>query len=372
MSHRITYRPSGIVLSSQIGEVGIAVDGNAVDVTLTASTGQITILSERYYAYGGNVTLYDIGSLIEAEMQGSGQGYATFTLKVGNGSAVHDSITLRVLYCDRYTLCTNTDVFLAENFLTTLQHRRIAPGDTLSLSFFANAGEDITAHINVRWRTADSPSVLRQHYGTLNGSNVKAQSTGIVQLNIIQPSLASTIASIYGEKSYDVEIVGFTVHVGQRSVTVYVDHSRDALRDTFLFRNCFNVWDSATLPAVTIAKTDVDRLTAVVNGKSSFYNQKVTKTYETEVGPLTSDECAWLDQLTTSHWVMRFVANPCEDSDPVLFAPVLITDSTFEVSDTDEKPQTVKFTWRYADNRAMLATQCSPGIFRSPYNLPFS
>ena len=69
---------------------------------------------------------------------------------------------------------------------------------------------------------------------------------------------------------------------------------------------------------------------------------------------------------------MRFVANPCEDSDPVLFAPVLITDSDFEVSDTDEKPNTVKLTWRYADNRAMVATQCYPGIFRSPYTLPYS
>ena len=88
MSHRITYRPSGILLSSQIGEIGISVDGTAVDVTLTASTGQLTILSERYYAYVGNVKLYDIGSLIEAEMQGSGLSYATFTLTVGNGTAV--------------------------------------------------------------------------------------------------------------------------------------------------------------------------------------------------------------------------------------------------------------------------------------------
>lgn len=371
MSHRITYKPTGILLTSQIGEVGIAVDGNAVDVTLTASTGQLTILSERYYAYGGNVTLYDIGSLIEAEMQGSGQSYATFTLKVGNGSAVHDSITLRVLYCDRYTLCSNTDVFLAENFLTTLQQRRIAPGDTLSLSFFANAGEDITAHIYVRWRRVDSPSVLRQHYGTLNGTNVKAQSTGVVQLNISQPSLVNVIADIYGVKAYAIEIVGYTIRVGQRAVTAYVDGTL-AVADTFIFRNCFNVWDSATLPCVTKSKTDVDRSTAVVNGTSSFYDQKVEQTFEVECGPLTSDECAWLDQLAASREVMRIVANPCDDSEPWLFAPVLVTDSSVEVSDTDEKPNTVKFTWRYADHRPHVLLSASPGIFKSPFNLPFS
>lgn len=371
MSHRITYRPSGILLSSQIGEIGISVDGTAVDVTLTASTGQLTILSERYYAYVGNVKLYDIGSLIEAEMQGSGLSYATFTLTVGNGTAVHDSVTLNVLYCDRYTLCTNAEVFLAENFLTTLQHRRVAPGDTLSLDFFAKAGESLQASVTVRFRKVGSEVVWPPAHFTLNNGQT-ASATGVFQLNISQDYFISQFAASNLTKDFEWEVVAMGVNVGQRAATLYLDRSLDGLRDTFLFRNAFNVWDAATLPAVTITKTAVDRSTAVVNGTSSFYNQKVTKTYETEIGPLTSDECEWLDQLATSHWVMRFVANPCEDSDPVLLAPVLITDSDFEVSDTDEKPNSVKLTWRYADNRPAVALGASPGIFRSPFNLPYS
>ena len=371
MSHRITYRPSGILLSSQIGEIGISVDGTAVDVTLTASTGQLTILSERYYAYVGNVKLYDIGSLIEAEMQGSGLSYATFTLTVGNGTAVHDSVTLNVLYSDRYTLCTNAEGFLAENFLTTLQHRRGAPGDTLSLDFFAKAGESLQASVTVRFRKVGSEVVWPPAHFTLNNGQT-ASATGVFQLNISQDYFISQFAASNLTKDFEWEVVAMGVNVGQRAATLYVDRSLDGLRDTFLFRNAFNVWDAATLPAVTITKTAVDRSTAVVNGTSSFYNQKVTKTYETEIGPLTSDECEWLDQLATSHWVMRFVANHCEDSDPVLLAPVLITDSDFEVSDTDEKPNSVKLTWRYADNRPAVALGASPGIFRSPFNLPYS
>ena len=371
MSHRITYRPSGILLSSQIGEIGISVDGTAVDVTLNASTGQLTILSERDYAYVGNVKLYDIGSHIEAEMQGSGLSYATFTLTVGNGTAVHDSVTLNVLYCDRYTLCTNAEVFLAENFLTTLQHRRVAPGDTLSLDFFAKAVESLQASVTVRFRKVGSEVVWPPAHFTLNNGQT-ASATGVFQLNISQDYFISQFAASNLTKDFEWEVVAMGVNVGQRAATLYVDRSLDGLRDTFLFRNAFNVWDAATLPAVTITKTAVDRSTAVVNGTSSFYNQKVTKTYETEIGPLTSDECEWLDQLATSHWVMRFVANPCEDSDPVLLAPVLITDSDFEVSDTDEKPNSVKLTWRYADNRPAVALGASPGIFRSPFNLPYS
>lgn len=79
MAHRITYKPQGIILSSAVGEITVAVEGEYVDVTLTA-TGGIVILSERYYAHGGYVTLYDLGSLIESEMNKSGQSCADFTL----------------------------------------------------------------------------------------------------------------------------------------------------------------------------------------------------------------------------------------------------------------------------------------------------
>ena len=44
MAHRITYKPQGIILSSAVGELQVEVDGDFVDVTLTA-TGGIVILS---------------------------------------------------------------------------------------------------------------------------------------------------------------------------------------------------------------------------------------------------------------------------------------------------------------------------------------
>lgn len=94
------------------------------------------------------------------------------------------------------------------------------------------------------------------------------------------------MVSIYGIKPYAIEIVGYSVRVGQRAATAYVDHSL-SMGESFIFRNCFNVLDVATLPCVTTSKTDVDRSTAVVNGTSSFYDQKVEQTFEVECEPLT-------------------------------------------------------------------------------------
>lgn len=141
MAHRITYKPQGIILSSAVGEITVAVEGEYVDVTLTA-TGGIVILSERYYAHGGYVTLYDLGSLIESEMNKSGQSCADFTLRVFTDSVNNkaDFCLLHILYCDRFTVCTDIPTFLRENFLTTLSMRRVAPGSTLSLSSTRNPG----------------------------------------------------------------------------------------------------------------------------------------------------------------------------------------------------------------------------------------
>lgn len=50
-----------MLLSSAIGDVDIDVDGTYVDVTLTAF-GNVVLLSERYYAHAGKVTLYDLGT----------------------------------------------------------------------------------------------------------------------------------------------------------------------------------------------------------------------------------------------------------------------------------------------------------------------
>lgn len=52
--------------------------------------------------------------------------------------------------------------------------------------------------------------------------------------------------------------------------------------------------------------------------------------------------------------------------------PILITDFTSELSDTDEKLNSVKFTWRFAENRPKIAVSQSPGIFNDKFNPTFS
>ena len=45
--------------------------------------------------------------------------------------------------------------------------------------------------------------------------------------------------------------------------------------------------------------------------------------------------------------------------------------STSEIADDPEKPNTVKFTWRYAENRIAQRNPLGLGIFTEPYDFTF-
>lgn len=97
---------------------------------------------------------------------------------------------------------------------------------------------------------------------------------------------------------------------------------------------------------------------------------------------LTFDEADWEGQLFSAHTVMRFESETLDENSPLVFTEVLISDCTCEISDSDEssmqslgfaeKPNTAKFTWRYAGNRPIVRLSASPGIFTSPYNSAYS
>lgn len=369
MAHRITYKPTDTILSSSIGDIEIAVDGDSVDVTLTNSFG-VNLLSERYYAYSGVVTLHDIASLIESNMKQTGDAYARFTLKVFSDTPSNkaDTWTLSVLHCDRYIPHVDVEIYLSENFLTTLNTRRIAPGGSIQLSLFAKQGESVA--YTVAYRAVDATGELYLNKLTLDRGNT-ASADGIVELDISQETCLFNAASLAVAPINSMTLLSFTVQCGQRSITYFVDPAL-AMAPAFYFRNCFNVWDNLSVPVITTSKTEVERSIAIVNGSSRSYDKTTNKTYQVEAGPLTSDEAEWIDQLLMSHEVVRIELDPTTPADPESLAPIIITDSTCEVSDGDDKLNSVKFTWRYADNRPILRLSASPGIYSNPYNIIFS
>jgi hypothetical protein len=109
-----------------------------IDVKI-AGFGRITILDERYYIYNSHVTLYNIALIFEANMRNSGYTYTDYTVTTDGSD--YDTMTLHVLYCYRYTVCTSPETFLTENSLTTLLSSRIASGIAVMLYLLATSGK---------------------------------------------------------------------------------------------------------------------------------------------------------------------------------------------------------------------------------------
>ena len=142
----------------------------------------------------------------------------------------------------------------------------------------------------------------------------------------------------------------------------------------FFYLNCFGVAEQLPLQRTTTEKVKSDRSVALLGKISKFYDITHSKEYEVESGPLTADECLQVEQMLTSPSVRIPIPPNVEifETDFDAMLPILITDFTCEFSETDEKLNKVKFTWRHSANRPLMEAPQTPGIFNDKFNPTYS
>lgn len=362
----ILYKTTGILLSSSLQSVNISTDTDSIGVRL--SCGSDILMSERYFAFGNAVSVMELDSLIEIHMRSKDLSYAVFTLDIlGENDTVIDSAQYRVVYCDRLNPTTDPAALLRSNFLTTLSVRRIAPDIPLSLPLFAEADENIRYLCSYQYRMKDSTEILHSRFQSVPKT---AETTGIYTINETQENILGWCASdLELDDSENIELLSVTFRCGDRSATFFIDSSLSEA-ETFYFRNIYNVMETAVIPCMTTKKTATDRSVANIAGHARFYDSVTTRTFEVETDALTSDEAEWIDQLFSSHDVRREVDNSFDDTEPSLFASVLITDATCEMK-SDGELNTAKFTWRYDSNRPLASIKAPAGIFTEQFDTTF-
>ena len=146
------------------------------------------------------------------------------------------------------------------------------------------------------------------------------------------------------------DIIGVTItqvhyQVGYRVFDIYF--TPDTPSDIFQFNNAFNLQDTVCLFAASTSKTDISRSEAVQGRMTSYYDITTRVRHEVETAPLTFIEAKHLTQLITSQKISRCVA---DDE----FAPVIVADSTPEVTDNITSPIRMKFTYEYSDQTDWL------------------
>lgn len=278
------------------------------------------------------------------------------------------------IYCDRDIDIYDFEPLLRSHFLTAAASRRVAPESFVFLPFFAYSGELVNYEVFVDYvlkGTGDEERGTRtaghcSFKGPLQGTTTAAND---VWVHIIFCAEVKRHAEdmVGGE----VELTAFTVRVGDRAASFFIDKSLAGTRP-FYFRNCFNVSDNLFVPAVTTAKTKVDRSLAVLGSVSQFYDATCEQTYEVQSAGLTADECSLAEQMFCSDDVRTPYESAPDDGDFDALRLVLITDSTSEIADEPEKPNQVKFTWRYATNRINLQNPKSGDVFTDDFDFVFT
>lgn len=355
------------MLSSELLDISIFTDHDYVDFKLLC--GGSPLLDSRYYAINGSVYVSDIASLIEDYLGGNADSQLyDFSIEIScDSESVTQSFT--VLYCSVDLGMPMPSDWLKENFLTLTRYRRIAPDSQINLSWYTTEKEGIALYVYTTFLDDDG---TRQTYHYVHSGNGQiAHFNGIQSEIILLGSIISKIKSVKKVDSPTLQSV--TIRCGDRMLTYYID---PLLADytPFWYTNCFNVVEQLYLPRTTKEKVKSDRSIAYIGRSSMFYDVTTSKEYEVESGPLTHDECVQVEQMLTSPNVRLPWGNDISQSETDFYAhvPIMITDFTSELSDTAEKLNSVKFTWRFVDNRPKAVAPYSPGIFNDKFNPTFS
>lgn len=358
------------VFSSAVERITVQTAAPAVDISLHTldGTGENLVFSETYYPYSGTVALQDFASVIEAEMVLCEQPLARFRITAQSTDGTSDTRTFSVLYCDRHTDLQPYTI-ISQQFLTSRRIITASPDIPVPLFYvrppLEYLDQELIAYHIITRRT--DTHALRIIFSP-DGYTGYGKDYALGMLTLHHAALYEKTAKYYNSMPY--EILGVTVEIGRRSITIYYSDRSPDLR--LWFANMFNCTELAELHGDTTAKTKVKRSEAVCADTLRLYDQSVEQQFEFQADALSIDTARWLTQLFTSRDV-RIIDRPYNEEDYLneSFPRVLITDSTSEVQDGDDELNKIKFTYRHAsvrpDSRLRLSDRTHNDTFKNHF-----
>ena len=364
---RFGFQFSEVVLSCDLPDINIFTDNEYLDVSISVHGS--AIFESRYYTLNKVVTVTDVSSIVEEYLEKvTGNNFAVFTVTAAHGEDTA-SKTFCSMFC-RMSLRLDSEQWLQENFLTLAPVRRVAPESVLPLYWYTKANDPMNLHISATFFNENGE---RDTFRTLYPENsLKATEEGVLSDMVPLADVVDTIKK--SKKCEEVKLLSVTVRRGSRSITFFIDEALSGILPLW-YTNCFNIPEPMVFCREEKRKLSVERSTAVLGKRSQFYDVARTMAYELQSEPLTKDECQQAEQLFMASDVRVIDKNYSDlyDTDFEAMVPIMITDFTCEISDSDSELNQVKLTWEYADRKIVsLDAKLSPGIFNNVYNPAFN
>lgn len=350
MATFITY-PSGNVWTSALKEVALTTSAASVSVEVAA--GDTQLFSETYTPSTGQFVFYGLDEIIETYMRDKGLSILSCSIKATASDGNAES-QFTAFYCSR-AMRTTVDEWIQRAFLTAANFATLAPDTPFSLALTASSS-DTSFRINGVAENADGDKLPFNYSGSID-----PVSTGMVDLRILDVSPKKVLETVSSQGF--VRLLAYSVVIGGRSFSVFVDNIHRESCYTFIYRNMFNVQETLRLCGVVNRNMSLERGEAVIGGSSVLYDVTAGRTYELTTAPLRRSEAVMLEQLQQSH-----------DVTDINGYSVILTDDNYEYDTDLTTMKSVKLAWRYADNRVVDDTQLpgSSGIFTEEFDSRFT
>ena len=325
-----------------------------VDVAITLQ-GQC-IYETRLYANNGYCTFYELRQIVEQNMIARRLTLASFEVMVDDGYTVAEMDDKYIIFSRHHNTFDIDLDFLQSHFLVNRAFVTIPRESYASVPFFDTGEQNITASYDcVFLRDGE---LWNYH---LNYTMYLYNYPHVYYMPIGHNYIKNMVNNEQGEDCG--KLLSFTVHVGSRSLTVYVVDERPAIAFTFL--NSYNAYETIFIIGTTTHKTEISRKEAVTQNITSFYDKSVSRKWEVKTVPLSQEEAMWFNDFLESDYVTLNLSQEHND------LRILISDITSEISDSSKDKVHMKFSWRFDDNSLWLDENRYPQVFTAPYNDTF-
>lgn len=315
------------VLTSQLTSVKARTDKSKVQVKVVRdpSGDSDDFFSTTLYAFNGIVELSALGRLLEERFIAKDRIYDEISITIDGMESVFTAI-----YCE-YVLGADFDY--AGCFWSASASGIVHSDSCVCLAHWNNGAASY--RVKVVGIGPDGRIAMVERDFTRNQSSlwVSFSVSEILRFALNQSDVETNDA--IAKVSY------FAISYGDMQKIFYVVDDPQYL--LFRFRNIFNAPEYLDVVGTVKRKTVADRDTAVCSGLTRHYNRVVNRTYEVSTGPLTLDQARAMEQLIASHKVELCT----DDAD----YDILVTDHTCEVDNDDTSLTSMKFTFRFAEER---------------------
>lgn len=343
--------PPAFSLSSNIDDLVWNTDAAEVRVRLYYQHPGQCLIDTTLTAVNGKVRLYETRELIERYMRLKGLPMM-YPLNVQHYEPVYwqGDGAMTVIFTEKNIVLPSQNYgvsnWLQDNFLSTMSSKSLPSDEATTERLYF-----------VQPQTTPSLPMLHVTYLDENGKVRPADITLQASYSPVQSLLYACEFSIEAIKQAipaATEVLAVTVVVDNRCMEYYRPARKEHV--AFLFRNAFNVMESAYLNAVVSRKTEDGRKLAHVNGKLAHYDRKPVTEYEVQTSPLSFEEASWIDQLITSPEVTLLDGTP-----------LIITNGDAECHNDNADLNAAKFSFKELDQRHTIkAAEPDANIFIVP------